>query len=46
MVKVREEFVAELKGCYRSEFGFKIAFTGVAKMLMQPSGSLFRGLAQ
>ena len=39
-------FVADLKGCYRSEYGLKIAFMGVSKMLLQPSGTLLRGLAQ
>ena len=32
MLMVWDGFVADLKGCYRSEFGLKIAITGVAKM--------------
>ena len=35
MLMVWDEFEVGLKGCYRSEFGLKIAFTGVAKMLLQ-----------
>ena len=46
MLMVWDLFVAGLKGCHRSEFGLEIAFTGVAKILLQPSGTLLRGLAQ
>ena len=46
MLMVWDRFVAGLKGCYQSEFGLKIAFMGVSKMLLQPTGTLLRGLAQ
>ena len=46
MLMVWDGFVASLKGCYWSKFGLKVEFTGVAKMLLQPSGMLLRGLAQ
>ena len=46
MLMVWDGFVAGLKDYFQSEFGLKIAFTVVAKMLLQPSGTLLRGLAQ
>ena len=46
MLMVWDGLVAGLKGFYRKEFVLKIPFMGVAKMLLQPSGALLRGLAQ
>ena len=43
---VWDRFVAGLKSFYQSEFGLKILFMGVAKMILQPLGMLWRGLAK